>query len=839
MTSSGKDENTSNETEAQKAEAQKDSATVSTDNTSTATTSTDTIEEGSTAKEKTATTKASSSKSSTKKASTKKATTKNATAKKAETSTDNTEAKSTDSISTESNSSEPNSSEAKDETESVAEATQTASENTESENTETEEKPAAEVQSEPKAATEPTDAQPEFKLPDFSGTRSDVVYTFEQLQASSDDYTEEEFGELVTMYENTLSRIEEKEIVKGVVLAVDPKYVIVDIGFKSEGIVPVNEFPASLLETLAAGDEVEVFLDKVEDREGQLILSRKKADILLAWEKIESAHETGEIVEGFIKRRIKGGMVVDLYGIDAFLPGSQIDVRPVRDFDAYVEKTMELQVVKLNMQAENVVVSHRSLIESDLEDKRQEILETIEKGQVLEGAVKNITDFGVFIDLGGVDGLLHITDLSHGRVDHPSEILSLDQKLNVVVIDFDSKSKRVSLGLKQLQPHPWDEIHSKYPEESKVQGRVVSIADYGAFVELEKGVEGLIHISEMSWTQHIKHPSQLVEKGQIVECIVLNVDDDGRKISLGIKQLVSDPWEDLHHRFPIGSKHNGVVRNLTNFGAFVELESGIDGLVHVTDLSWTKKIDHPSEIVSKGQELEVVVSRIDVEKRQISLSHKETLENPWDKALEELNVGAEITGTIYKVTENGLFLNLPIGIEAFIGKNRLAEQFENLPNAFKEGSELTAKLFEFDGSSKTLELSQLDKDFDKSKPKPKPKKEKSPSTRAVNNQVEAATLGEMSGLADKLAELEEAEKADAKAAKADTKSAKAETKAEEDAEEKESKPAAKAKKAPAKKTAAKKAAKEEDAITDDVSEAEDAATTAEADDSAATEEKDA
>ena len=770
MTSSEKDVSASNETE-----AQKDSATVNKE-TESKEVSTESSEAKKDKPKKETAKKAATKKASTEKKAPKKAAPKKATKKKEET----VEETPAEEVAVK---------------EVVAETTAEEAPAKAEAPTETEEAPAkAETSTpdveEPKAVTEPTDSEPEFKLPDFSGSVSDVVYTFEQLKASSDDYTEEEFGELVTMYENTLSRIEEKEIVKGVVLAVDPKYVIVDIGFKSEGIVPINEFPASLLETLAPGDEVEVFLDKVEDREGQLILSRKKADILLAWEKIEAAHETGEIVEGFIKRRIKGGMVVDLYGIDAFLPGSQIDVRPVRDFDAYVEKTMELQVVKLNMQAENVVVSHRSLIESDLEDKRQEILETIEKGQVLEGAVKNITDFGVFIDLGGVDGLLHITDLSHGRVDHPNEILSLDQKLNVVVIDFDSKSKRVSLGLKQLQPHPWDEIHVKYPEESKVQGRVVSIADYGAFVELEKGVEGLIHISEMSWTQHIKHPSQLVEKGQVVECIVLNVDDDGRKISLGIKQLVSDPWEDLHHRFPIGSKHNGVVRNLTNFGAFVELESGIDGLVHVTDLSWTKKIDHPSEVVSKGQELEVIVSRIDVEKRQISLSHKETLENPWDKALDELNVGSEITGTIYKVTENGLFLNLPIGIEAFIGKNRLAEQFDNLPNAFKEGSELTAKIFEFDGSSKTLELSQLDKDFDKSKPKPKPKKEKSPSTRSVNNQVEAATLGEMSGLADKLAELEEAEKADAKAKKAD--------------EEKESKPAAKTKKTTTKKAAAKK-----------------------------------
>ncbi|HBV99625.1 MAG TPA: 30S ribosomal protein S1, partial [Bacteroidetes bacterium] len=426
MTSSEKDVTASNETE-----APKDSATVSKD-TENKETSTESVDA----------TKAEEAKPATKKASTAKKATKEAT----------------EEVKTDSKEEAPKAeATAEPATDSKAEADKKpADEKPAAEKAKTDSKEEVKAESEieeaPKAVTEPTDAQPEFKLPDFSGTRSDVVYTFEQLQASSDDYTEEEFGELVTMYENTLSRIEEKEIVKGVVLAVDPKYVIVDIGFKSEGIVPINEFSASLLETLAPGDEVEVFLDKVEDREGQLILSRKKADILLAWEKIESAHETGEIVEGFIKRRIKGGMVVDLYGIDAFLPGSQIDVRPVRDFDAYVEKTMELQVVKLNMQAENVVVSHRSLIESDLEDKRQEILETIEKGQVLEGAVKNITDFGVFIDLGGVDGLLHITDLSHGRVDHPSEILSLDQKLNVVVIDFDSKSKRVSLGLKQLQP---------------------------------------------------------------------------------------------------------------------------------------------------------------------------------------------------------------------------------------------------------------------------------------------------------------------------------------------------------------------------------------------------
>ncbi|MEX0639139.1 MAG: S1 RNA-binding domain-containing protein, partial [Balneolaceae bacterium] len=381
----------------------------------------------------------------------------------------------------------------------------------------------------------------EKPLPVFTGELQETVYTFDQLQAASEDYSDEEFNQLASMYEDTLNEIEEKEIVTGLVVSVDEKYVVVDIGFKSEGIVPVNEFPDSVVEKLQPGDEVEVFLDRVEDREGQLILSRKKADILQAWENIEKSHETGEVIEGYIKRRIKGGMVVDVYGIDAFLPGSQIDVRPVRDFDAYVGKTMEFQVVKLNMQAENVVVSHRALIESDLEEQRMEILETIESGQVLEGIVKNITDFGVFIDLGGVDGLLHITDLSWGRVDHPEEIVRLDQRMNVAVIDFDEDSKRVSLGLKQLQPHPWDEIREKYPENTRVQGRVVSIADYGAFIELEKGIEGLIHISEMSWTQHIKHPSQLVSKNDILECVVLNINEEEKKISLGVKQLEKDP----------------------------------------------------------------------------------------------------------------------------------------------------------------------------------------------------------------------------------------------------------------------------------------------------------
>jgi small subunit ribosomal protein S1 len=581
----------------------------------------------------------------------------------------------------------------------------------------------------------------------FSGDVEGKTYTFDELQAASEDYTDEEFHELAGMYENTLSEIEEKEIVTGIVVSVDEKYVIVDIGFKSEGIVPANEFSNKVLENLQPGDEVEVFLDRVEDREGQLILSRKKADILQAWETIEEAHETGAVIEGHIQRRIKGGMVVDIFGIDAFLPGSQIDVRPVRDFDAYVGKTMEFQIVKLNMQAENVVVSHRALIESDLEDQRQEILETIEAGQVLEGIVKNITDFGVFIDLGGVDGLLHITDLSWGRVDHPEEIVKLDQRMNVAVIDFDEESKRVSLGLKQLQPHPWDDIDLKFPENTRVQGRVVSIADYGAFIELEKGVEGLIHISEMSWTQHIKHPSQLVQKDDIIECVVLNINEEEKKISLGVKQLEKDPWEDLAERYPVGSTHKGIVRNLTNFGVFIELEPGIDGLVHVSDLSWTEKVDHPNEIVDKGQELEVVILAIDFDNRRITLGHKQVEDNPWEKYAEEYGLGAKVEGKVSKVTDKGMFVELPLGVDAFLPADKLLEQpEEGLTEAFSEGDEISGFVVEFDEPSKTIELSQIEGEMKKSKAKKKP----SSSSKSV--ETGTPTLGEMSGLAEKLKE---------------------------------------------------------------------------------------
>ena len=615
---------------------------------------------------------------------------------------------------------------------------------------------------ETEAAEEEESAEEEVKveeIPSFTGELDEGqdVYTYDQLEAASEDYSDDEFHELASMYEDTLNEIEEKEIVTGRVVSVDENYVTVDIGFKSEGMVQTNEFPDEVVENLQPGDEVDVFLDKVEDQDGQLILSRRKADILHAWETIEESSETGKVLEGYIKRRIKGGMVVDIMGIDAFLPGSQIDVRPVRDFDAYVGKTMEFQVVKLNMQAENVVVSHRALIESDLEEQRQEILETIEEGQVLEGIVKNITDFGVFIDLGGVDGLLHITDLSWGRVEHPDEIVSLDQNLNVAVIDFDEESKRVSLGLKQLQPHPWDDMDLKYPEGMKVQGRVVSIADYGAFIELEKGVEGLIHISEMSWTQHIKHPSQLVDKNDIIECVVLNVNQPEKKISLGVKQLENDPWEEIDKRYPVGSKHKGTVRNLTNFGVFVELEPGIDGLIHISDLSWTEKINHPNEIIDKDEEIEVVILAIDFENRRITLGHKQIEENPWESFSEEYGLTSEVEGEVYKTTDKGVFVKLPHEMEGFIPASKTEAEGEPADN-FEEGDKVKAYVIELDESNKNITLSQNENDAKKAKSSEKEKPTRGGGEPA---QTGTPTLGEMSGLADLKKEMEAKEKEEA------------------------------------------------------------------------------
>ncbi|MDZ7294092.1 MAG: 30S ribosomal protein S1 [candidate division KSB1 bacterium] len=525
------------------------------------------------------------------------------------------------------------------------------------------------------------------------------------LPDEEEEYTPEERETLRRMYEETLSDFVEGEVVVGKILAVGEKEVAVDVGFKSEGTIPIEEFsnPAEL----KVGDDVEVVFDQVEDQEGQLVLSKRKADFMKVWERVKEAYEKGEVLRGRCVRRIKGGLVVDIDGVDAFLPGSQIDVRPVRDFDAYIGQTLDLKVVKINYARKNIVVSHRVLVEEAMAGQRQKILAELERGQVLEGTVKNITDFGVFIDLGGVDGLLHVNDLSWGRVNHPSEVVSLDQKIKVVVLDFNEQKDRISLGYKQLQPHPWEDVDKKYPVGSIVQGKVVSISDYGAFVELEKGVEGLVHISEMSWTQHVKHPSKIVSVGEIIQAKVLNVQKEERKISLGLKQLQPDPWETLAERYPVGSIHKGKVRNLTNFGAFVELEEGIDGLVHISDLSWTKKVRHPGEVIKKGEEITVTVLKVDPVNRRISLGYKQTQENPWDRFEEMYRPGTIVTGKVTRLIEKGLLVELPGGVEGFVPLSHLAKPNLSKPaDGYHLDEEIELCVIEFSKDNKRIVLSE-------------------------------------------------------------------------------------------------------------------------------------
>ena len=518
------------------------------------------------------------------------------------------------------------------------------------------------------------------------------------------EYNESQYKEFQALYEKTLGKISEGEIVRGRIVHIGENDVSVDIGFKSEGTVAIDEFTNK--DILKVGEEIEVFLESVENKDGQLVLSRKRADFMRIWERVTKSFETGEVLQGRCVRRIKGGLVVDLMGIDAFLPGSQIDVRPVRDFDQYIGKIMDFRVVKINHPSENVVVSHKVLVEEELQGQRKAIIESLEKGQILEGTVKAITDFGVFVDLGGVDGLVHITDLSWGRISHPSEIVKLDQTINVVVLDFDQEKRRISLGYKQLQPHPWENIDKKYPVGTKVLGKVVSLADYGAFVEIEKGIEGLIHISEMSWTQHIKHPSQVVSMGQMLDAVILSLDKDNKKLSLGIKQLEPDPWMTLTAKYPVGSRHSGTVRNLTNFGVFVELEQGVDGLVHISDLSWTKKVRHPGEIVKKGDAIDVVILGVDTDQRRISLGHKQIEDNPWDKFGDDYRVGTEVEGKIVRIIEKGVIVELPLGVDGFVPASQLAlTPVRNIAERFKIGDALPLKVLEFDKDSKKIVLS--------------------------------------------------------------------------------------------------------------------------------------
>ncbi|MCL4548649.1 MAG: 30S ribosomal protein S1 [Bacteroidetes bacterium] len=523
---------------------------------------------------------------------------------------------------------------------------------------------------------------------------------------NADEYSSEEIQELSKLYSESFRDIKEGEILQGTIVGVNADNVVVDVGFKSDGTISKAEFNST--EEIKIGEKVDVVIESVEDEDGNLVLSKKRADFLKIWGRVMDAFENEKVLPGKILKRIKGGMVVDLMGIEAFLPGSQIDIRPVRDFDAFVGQTMDFKIVKVNIPTENIVVSHKVLIEETISDQRKEILDKLEKGQILEGTVKAITDFGVFIDLGGVDGLIHITDLSWGRINHPSEVVKLDEKIKVVVTDFEKERKRISLSLKQLLPHPWEKIEEKYKINDKVAGRVVSLTDYGAFIEIEKGIEGLIHISEMSWTQHISHPSQFVSMGQVVEAVILSLDKDDKKISLGMKQLTPDPWQDLLKKYPVGSQHQGIARNLTNFGVFVELEPGIDGLVHISDLSWTKKIRHPGEVVKKGDKIDVVVLGVDTDSRKISLGHKQINVNPWENFEKEYAIGKNTEGKVVRIIEKGLIAELPLDVDGFIPATQLStSKIKNLSFSFPVGSKLDLKVVEFDKENKKIVLSSL------------------------------------------------------------------------------------------------------------------------------------
>ncbi len=531
--------------------------------------------------------------------------------------------------------------------------------------------------------------------------------SIEELMEHGFDDLEMDDSTFEQMASQTITTIKEDELVTGKIVDITKDEILVDIGFKSLGVVPRPELLNA--ETYQVGDEIDVFIENIEDPDGKLVLSRRRADFMRIWEDILNIYDKQEVVQVKILRRIKGGMVVDLMGIEAFLPGSQIDVRPVRDFDSWVGKTIDVRVVKVNHPSENVVVSHKVLLEEQLTEQREAIMSKLEKGLVLEGTVKAISDFGVFVDLGGVDGLVHITDLSWGRVTHPSEIVELDQTVKVVVLDFDEDKRRISLGMKQLTPHPWDNIGEKYDPGTKVSGKVVSLTDYGAFIEIEKGIEGLIHISEMSWTQHVKHPSQFVSMGQIVDAVVLNIDKENKKLALGMKQLEPDPWQDLMKKYPVNSEHTGVVRNLTNFGVFVELEPGVDGLVHISDLSWTKKIRHPGEFVKKGDELNVVVLSIDPEQRRIALGHKQINENPWDYFEDKYKVGAETEAKIERIIEKGVIVELPDGVDGFVPVSQLSfAPVKNISEYFRIGDMLPLKVVEFDKEAKKIVLSVVE-----------------------------------------------------------------------------------------------------------------------------------
>ena len=554
--------------------------------------------------------------------------------------------------------------------------------------------------------------------------------------------------DLEKAYDSTLNKVNDREVVDGTVIAMNKREVVVNIGYKSDGIIPLSEFRYN--PDLKVGDTVEVYIENQEDKKGQLILSHKKARATRSWDRVNAALENEEIIKGYIKCRTKGGMIVDVFGIEAFLPGSQIDVKPIRDYDVFVGKTMEFKVVKINQEFKNVVVSHKALIEAELEQQKKEIISKLEKGQVLEGTVKNITSYGVFIDLGGVDGLIHITDLSWGRVSDPREVVSLDQKLNVVILDFDDEKKRIALGLKQLTPHPWDSLDPNLKVGDHVKGKVVVMADYGAFIEIAPGVEGLIHVSEMSWSQHLRSAQDFMKVGDEIEAVILTLDREERKMSLGIKQLKADPWETIEEKYPVGSKHTAKVRNFTNFGVFVEIEEGVDGLIHISDLSWTKKIKHPSEFTQIGADIEVQVLEIDKENRRLSLGHKQLEENPWDVFETVFTVGSIHEGPIIEMLDKGAVVALPYGVEGFATPKHLVKEDGSQAQLDEK---LEFKVIEFNKDAKRIILShsrifedaaKAEEKAEKKATKKSSKKEEAPM---IQNQAASTTLGDIDALA--------------------------------------------------------------------------------------------
>jgi len=597
-----------------------------------------------------------------------------------------------------------------------------------------------------------TTAEPEENF-DWDAYENDAVVPASEKDALTQKYAE------------TLSKVGEKEVVEGTVISMNKREVVVNIGYKSDGIISLNEFRYN--PELKVGDKVEVYVETQEDKKGQLTLSHKQARALRSWDRVNEALEKDEIIKGFVKCRTKGGMIVDVFGIEAFLPGSQIDVKPIRDYDVYVGKTMEFKVVKINQEFKNVVVSHKAVIEAELEQQKKDIISKLEKGQVLEGTVKNITSYGVFIDLGGVDGLIHITDLSWGRVNHPNEIVTLDQKLNVVILDFDDEKKRIALGLKQLTPHPWDALSADLKVGDTVKGKVVVMADYGAFVEIAPGVEGLIHVSEMSWSQHLRSAQDFMKVGDEVEAVVLTLDRDERKMSLGIKQLKSDPWQNIEEKYGVGTKHTAIVRNFTNFGVFVEIEEGVDGLIHISDLSWTKKVKHPAEFTQIGAPIEVVVLEIDKENRRLSLGHKQLEENPWDVFETIFTVDSVHEGTITEIFDKGAVVALPYGVEGFATPRHLVKEDGSQA---KVDEKLEFKVIEFNKAAKRIIVShsRVFEDAQKSEEKAKKNAEEKSTKKAVKQvkeKLEKTTLGDIT----ELAALKEQMTADAAAAKEENK----------------------------------------------------------------------